>query len=664
MLRPNARRWLKGSYARTSMEEQTTPALSSDDDQDDHPEAGGSAKAIITVIVAIALLSYAKDILLPLAIAALLAVVFSPIASQLERLVGRFVSASLIVVAVISSLGALGYFLTVELTSVAVRMTEYSDNIASKLAKLEGSTPEWLQRIEAGVKDVQLQVQNAGPRLPKVKAPTIVQAQLAASSAGDVLKPAWPILAGFAEGLLIIVLFFFLLYGRRDLRDRLIRLAARVRIPVAAQAIETAGYIVGHYLLLFTLTNLGYGVVIGTVVWLLGLPNPAFWGGLAFLLRFIPYVGVLISAALPTLVAVAVFPGWSRSLEVAGLFIILDQIAAQFVEPFVIGHGIGLSPLALLVFAMFWAWLWGLPGLLMATPLTARLKVAGDFIPGLGVLSILLGADRKLEDYHDYYRTLLELDQAAARKRAIHYCDENGLEQTFNDILIPAIILSGEERAESHISQENERFIIDTTRELVSELGSRFTKPRTAPRLRILGICAPGDVHSLGLLILLELLRHEGAAAALMDPSKTPKEIRQFAARFQPDMICLSCTVTECMPAAVELTRGLKQDRPQLTIIGGGQAALSEPEELLHAGCSRVCGSRSEVRRAIRRYVLRRIRSRTGLPEASRPLTVKESAALKEPDPISGTSSPPAASLTSTNRILPASTANPSVLTI
>jgi len=278
----------------------------------------------------------------------------------------------------------------------------------------------------------------------------------------------------------------------------------------------------------------------------------------------------------------------------------------------------------------------------MATWLTACLKVAGDFIPGLGVLSILLGADRKLEDYHDYYRTLLELDLPAARTLAIRYCDENGLEQTFNDVLIPAVVLSGEERAESHISQENEQFIIDTTRELVSELGSRFTKPRTAPRLRILGICAPGDVHSLGLLILLELLRHEGAAATLIDPNKTPEEIRQFASRFQPDMVCLSCTVTECMPAAVELTRGLKQDSPRLTIIGGGRAALSEPSELVQAGCSQICESRSDARRAIRRYVLRRIRSRTGLPEASRPMTVKESAALKEPDPIPATSLPPA----------------------
>src|SRR5579863_5738187 len=165
-----------------TMEEPTTQPLTMEEDRDEGPEVGGSAKGIIAFIVAVAVLSLAKDILLPLAIAALLAVVFSPIASRLEMLVGRFVSAALIVAAVVSSITALGYFLTVELTSVAVEMTEYSDNIAAKLTKLQGSTPEWLQRIESGVKDVELQVQKSGPRLPKVKAPTIVQAQSGAST--------------------------------------------------------------------------------------------------------------------------------------------------------------------------------------------------------------------------------------------------------------------------------------------------------------------------------------------------------------------------------------------------------------------------------------------------------------------------------------------------
>ena len=178
-----------------------------------------------------------------------------------------------------------------------------------------------------------------------------------------------------------------------DLRDRLVRLAARARIPVAAQAIETAGGAVGRYLLLLSLTNLGFGIAIGIAAWLLGLPNAAFWGALAFLLRFIPYVGALGAAVLPTLVAFAVFPGWSRSFEVLGCLRHPGSGGNQLVERFLsavelvcrpwrcwfrpcTGHGFG-----------------GLPGLLLATPLTACLKVAGDYIPELGFFAILLGAD-------------------------------------------------------------------------------------------------------------------------------------------------------------------------------------------------------------------------------------------------------------------------------
>ena len=210
----------------------------------------------------------------------------------------------------------------------------------------------------------------------------------------------------------------------------------------------------------------------------------ALWGLVAFLLRFIPYVGAISSAFLPALVAFAMFPGWSKALEILGAFVLLDQVAAQFAEPFIIGHGIDVSPVALLVSAMYWSWLWGIPGLLLSTPLTACLKVAGDYIPPLGFLSILLGADRVLDDYHDFYRMLLELNPEGARKVAIRYCDENGLERTFEDVIPPALELMGEERAENHISDENQRLIIDTTHQLIGELGNRFVKSRISPSVQ------------------------------------------------------------------------------------------------------------------------------------------------------------------------------------
>ena len=579
------------------------------EDREDGLDGGGVTRSILAVIVATVVLYFGKDILLPLTMASILAVAFSPITSRLETFLGRFVSSALVVLLAITVIGAIGFCLTVELTSVAVEVAGYSNNIAAKLTRLQGSTPAWLQSVEDGVKDVERRLQKTGP-IPKGGPSRMVQAQATPPAMFEVLKPAWPILSGLGKCLLIIVLLFFLLYARRDLRDRLIRLAARARIPVAAHAIETAAGAVGRYLLLLSLTNLGFGIAIGIAAWLLGLPHSAFWGALAFLLRFIPYVGALSSAVLPTLVAFAVFPGWSRSFEMLGCFVILDQVSSQLVEPFLIGRGIGVSPVALLISAMYWSWLWGLPGLLLTTPLAACLKVAGDYIPELGFFAILLGADTGSDDYHDYYRMLLELDESGARALAIGYCDTHGLEATFDDVLIPALRLAGQERIESHISQENQHLIVEVTRGLVKDLGKRFIKPLTTPRLRILGVCAPGEVHDLGLLMLLELLRHSGAAANLIEES-TPGGVRDFLKRYAPDMVCLSCTMTECLPAAAELVRGIKLDSPGLTLIGGGPAAVASPAELLKAGCTQICASRGDARRVMRRFAVWRAKSRT-----------------------------------------------------
>jgi predicted PurR-regulated permease PerM len=575
-----------------------------ENDSEGGSESRGAARPLLAVIVTTAVLYFARDILIPLAVASLLAVIFSPVAGRLERIVGRFVSSVLVVMTAIMAIAVIGYFLTIELTSVAVRITNYTDNIATKITAVRGSTPEWLQRIEDGIDDVERQIQPPAPKPRRSTPSTIIQAPATQNGLEQIVKPALPVISVLIEGLFISVLFFFLLYGRRDLRDRIVRLTARVRVTLSAEGIGTAADAVGHYLLLFTLTNAGYGLAIGTAMWLFGLPNPALWGAIAALLRFIPYIGVPIAALLPTFVAFAVFPGWNKSIEVLASFVIIDQVIGYLVEPFLIGRGIGLSPLALLVSAMFWSWLWGLPGLFLATSLTACLKVAGDYIPSVGFLAVLLGAEGAFEDYNDYYRSLLELDVPGARSIAIRYCDKHGLESTFDDVLIPAVSLAGEERAANHISQENQRLIDDTTAILVKELGDRFIKPKTIPRLRILGVCAPGEVHRLGLQMLLELLRRSGAAANFLDENKSLAEIREFVKHYSPDLVLLSCTMPERSGAAVELVRGMRLDSPDLTIICGGKGGLLDAPDLLNAGVSQVCESRSEMRRAVRLYAL------------------------------------------------------------
>jgi predicted PurR-regulated permease PerM/methylmalonyl-CoA mutase cobalamin-binding subunit len=587
--------------------------------QDERLDGGSSAGPVVAVVLATVVLYFAKDILMPLTMAALLAVIFSPIASRLDRFVGTFVSAALVVVAAITIVIGIGSYVTVGLTSVAVQVTDYTDNIAAKLTALKGSTPEWMLRVQDGIKDVEQQVSDLTPQSKRSKPASLVQTPAAQSDLEQAVKRLVPILSGLFEALLIVVLMFFLLYGRKDLRDRLVRLAARGRITLSAEAIGTAGEAVGHYLLLFALANLAYGVAIGLTIWMIGLPNPILWGALAALFRFVPYVGVPIATLLPMFVAFAVFPGWSKSVEVFASFVIFDQIVGYLIEPFLIGRGIGLSPLGLLFSAIFWGWLWGLPGLLLATSLTACLKVAGDYIPALGFFALLFGDDSAREDYHDYYRSLLELDEASARQIAVGYCDKNGLEPTFDDVLVPAVILAGEERSEKHISEENQKLVFETTVALVKELGDRFNKPRLRGRLRIVGIAPAGEAHSLGLLMLLELLRRTGIAANFLGLNKSPAEICTFVNQYAPDMVFLSCTTTECMPAAIDLVRALMAESPHLTIVGGGPSAVLQRSELLEAGVTQVCSSRGEVRHAVRLSALRRSTSRLSQTNGDRP---------------------------------------------
>jgi methylmalonyl-CoA mutase cobalamin-binding subunit len=259
---------------------------------------------------------------------------------------------------------------------------------------------------------------------------------------------------------------------------------------------------------------------------------------------------------------------------------------------------------------MYWSWLWGIPGLLLSTPLTACLKVAGDYIPPLGFLSILLGADRVLEDYHDFYRMLLELNPDGAREIAIRYCDENGLGPTFEDVIQPALELTREERAGNSISEENERLILDTTHQLIGELAGRFAKGRISPSVRVLGVMAPGDANFLNLLMLIELLRKDGVVASFAGENKSADEICDLVKRFTPDFVFVSCAADERMPAAIELLRALRAASTGLTIVASGRVAARHSDALIEAGCSQICASSNEARRAVRNFILQRAQAR------------------------------------------------------
>jgi len=177
-------------------------------------------------------------------------------------------------------------------------------------------------------------------------------------------------------------------------------------------------------------------------------------------------------------------------------------------------------------------------------------------------------------------------------------------------VIQPALELMGEEHAENHISDENQRLIIDTTHQLIAELGNRFAKTRISPSVRVLGVMAPGEVHFLGLLILLELLRKEGVVATFAGEGKSPAEICDLVKLFTPDFVFISCMTAECIPATLELVAAIKALSSRVTIIAGGPAALEQSDALINAGCFQICESSNEARRAVRRFILQRANTR------------------------------------------------------
>ena len=582
---------------------------------------------ILAISFATAVLYFARDILLPLAMATMLSVIFSPVAWRIEKLIGRLAASIVVVLGAVALVGAIGYFLTTELTAVADQLTDYTPNIAAKLTAIQKNTPSSLQRIQRAIESVEKEVERSAPKT-SVKSHA-VQA-IPQSSLGDNLKPFVPVLSGLIDFLLIVVLFFFLLYSRHDLRDRIVRLAARAQISVASQAIETAGRTVSRYLILFSLTNLGFGVATGLVCWIVGLPNPELWGLLGFLFRYVPYVGALMAALMPTLVAFAVFPGWDKTIEVLVAFIAIDQIAAQIIEPFMVGRGIGISPVALLISAMYWSWIWGPAGLLLATPLTACIKVLGDYVPAFSFFSILLGSESPFEDYHDFYRKMLELDREGARATVFQYYDEHGFEAAINDVIVPTVIIAAEEFDHNNLGAEAVQSIMSLSRELIVEIGNRLNKIQRAPRLRMVGLCIPGEVHNLALLILVQLMRQDEVAATLVSENKTIAELREFIGGFAPDLVCISVTTTDALAPALELVRVLRADSEQMLILAGGLAAMQNAEQLRRDGCSQVCMSISEARRVIRDRIAERTRARRAIWNPARRLTTSRA----QPGPL------------------------------
>ena len=409
-----------------------------------------SLVTLVAMVVTVAGLYLAREVLIPITLAVLLSFVLAPLVGVLRRVhVPNVPSVLLAVLLGLGVLGAIGGLIGLQVASLATDVPQYASTIEGKIGNLRGST---LGRINAVTKTVTQQVAKtvapaapdaAAPALPGAPQPMPVQIQPPPANPLDLAKSVLePILAPFESALIIFIVAVFILMQKEDLRDRLIRLFGSGDLHRTTTAMDDAAGRLSKYFLAQLGINAAFGAVVATGLFFIGVPSPILWGVLGALLRFVPYVGAVLAAVLPIALAAAVDPGWSMALWTVGLFVVTELVTGQVIEPFVYGHSTGLSPVAVVVAAIFWSWIWGPIGLILSTPLTLCLVVLGRYVDSLEFLDVLLGDRPALTPVENFYQRMLAEDPDEALQQAELLLKERSLSTYYDEVVLKGLQLA------------------------------------------------------------------------------------------------------------------------------------------------------------------------------------------------------------------------------
>jgi predicted PurR-regulated permease PerM len=408
---------------------------------------------VLAVLGAVAALYFARAIFLPLALAILLTFLLAPVV-RLLRDWGLPKAPAVVLVVLVSSIVILGMGALVaqQMTQLAQRLPEYQFNIETKIGSLRAAAGGGtLERISNFFRDINQEIQKKEktPQAPQLQPkeeppkPMPVEMRQPEPTPVQVIRQILePLVDPLTTAGLVVIFVIFFLVQRQDLRARLIRLAGSHDLQRTTDAINDGAYRLSRYFLAQTMLNVLFGTIVGVGLTFIGVPNPVLFGILAMLLRFVPYLGAFIAAALPIALAIAVDPGWSMAVLTAALFLVLEPLVGQVLEPLVYGHSTGLTPVAIIIAATFWTWLWGPIGLLLSTPLTVCLGVVGRHIPGLEFLDTMIGDEPPLTPAQSFYQRMLAGDIDEAVDEAEQSLKRRSLSYVCDEVVLKALILA------------------------------------------------------------------------------------------------------------------------------------------------------------------------------------------------------------------------------
>ncbi|MER9900000.1 AI-2E family transporter [Mesorhizobium sp. M0130] len=436
-----------------------------------------SLPSVASVVTAVAALYFGREVFLPIAIALLLTFALVPMVSVLKRAgIPRLPAVIASVLGAFTVLALFSFIVATQVSELAQNIPLYQANILTKVRSLKetGVGGGIVSRLSRVIERVGQELDRPEPAQPAADQPPrepIPVEIVARERPLEVLQNLiGPLLSPLASAGLIVVVVIFMLLEREDLRDRFIRLVGYGDLHRTTEALQDAGKRVGRYLLMQLVVNIVYAVPIAIGLWVLGIPNPLLWGLLALALRFVPYIGPVIATLLPLFLALAVAPGWSLVLWTAGLFVVVELITGNVIEPWLYGSRTGLSPLAIIVAAIFWTWLWGPLGLVLSTPLTVCLVVLGRHVPQFEFLDVLFGNEPVLEPHARLYQRLLAGDPEEATDHAEEMLEEKYLVEFYDEVAIPALLLGEQDRVRGVLSDEQRQQVAGSALTMVANL--------------------------------------------------------------------------------------------------------------------------------------------------------------------------------------------------
>ena len=405
-------------------------------------------------VVVVAALYLGRDVLVPITLAVLLSFLLAPLASLLRRVyLGRVGSVILSVVLALGVFLALFALLGTQLADLANQLPRYQSTIEHKVGAVQDFTSG---RLDTIMRRLTGQFPAPAPAKPAASAPTPAAAPVGTEAHPmpvEVHEPdpspmtmaarvVSPVLGPLATMAIVLVFAIFVLLQREDLRDRMIRLVGSGDLHRTTVAMNDAAKRLSRYFVTQLAINVAFGVVIGAGLFAIGVPSAALWASLGALLRFVPYVGVPLSAILPLALAAAVDPGWSMLLWTAALYTVVELTMGQAIEPMLYGHSTGLSPFAVVVAATFWTWLWGPIGLILSTPLTLCMVVLGRHVDRLEFIDVLLGDRPALTPVESFYQRMLAGDADEAAEQAELLLRDRSLSSYYDEVALPGLRLA------------------------------------------------------------------------------------------------------------------------------------------------------------------------------------------------------------------------------